>query len=71
MHSIYRVVDSYLTIPKSTYHHLGGFKNTLTYAPYHSSRSTMSCPNTLPASWYTSKAIADLERRAIFDKVWS
>ncbi|KAF5602460.1 c6 zinc finger domain-containing protein [Fusarium pseudocircinatum] len=30
----------------------------------------MSCPNTLPASWYTSKAIAGLERRAIFDKTW-
>ncbi|SCN97898.1 unnamed protein product [Fusarium fujikuroi] len=30
----------------------------------------MSCPNTLPASWYTSKAIAALERRAIFNKTW-
>ncbi|KAF5683477.1 c6 zinc finger domain-containing protein [Fusarium circinatum] len=30
----------------------------------------MSCPNTLPASWYTSKAIAGLERRAIFTKTW-
>ncbi|KAF5563241.1 c6 zinc finger domain-containing protein [Fusarium napiforme] len=30
----------------------------------------MSCPNTLPASWYSSKAIAGLERRAIFDKTW-
>ncbi|KAG4292573.1 hypothetical protein FPRO06_12061 [Fusarium proliferatum] len=30
----------------------------------------MSCPNTLPASWYTSKAIAALERRAIFNQTW-
>ncbi|KAM5352819.1 hypothetical protein ACJ41O_005541 [Fusarium nematophilum] len=27
-------------------------------------------PTTLPASWYTSKAIYDLERRAVFLKVW-
>lgn len=31
----------------------------------------MACQTTLPASWYTSKAIYGLERRAIFLKVCS
>ncbi|CAM1508034.1 Fc.00g048820.m01.CDS01 [Cosmosporella sp. VM-42] len=29
-----------------------------------------TCPTTLPASWYTSKAIYSLERRAVFLKSW-
>lgn len=28
-----------------------------------------SCKTTLPASWYTSKAMYDLERKGIFMKV--
>lgn len=29
----------------------------------------MDCPITLPASWYTSRGISELERRGVFLKV--
>ena len=49
----------------STYFGLFGFEPMLTDM----NENMAAAPTTLPASWYTSKAFYNLERRAVFLKV--